>query len=121
MPNQWARSQKVQCQLGVSHKTINAKPMATISKGSMSIRHKHTKLSMPNQWARSQRVQFQPDGSHKTINAKPMGTISKGSMSARRRSQNYQCKIKRHNLVSCSLRRGTNYSYHCNQSEVFCI
>ena len=98
MPNQWAQSQRVQYQPDGLQKTTNAKPMGTISLGSMSTRHKHTKLSMPNQWARSQRVQCQPDVAHKTINVKSKDTI----------------------LVSRSLRRGTNYSYHCNQSGLFC-
>ena len=71
MPNQWARSQRLQCQRGHKHvnyqcqtnrhdligfnvnrdtstQTINAKPMGMISEASMSTGTQARKLSLPN-------------------------------------------------------------------------
>ena len=98
MPNQWARSHRLQCQHG----------------------HKHANYQYQTNGHDLIGFNVNMDTSTQTINTKPMGTISQAnSMSTRHQHTNQQYQTNKYNLISCSFRRGTNHSLPVIKAEYF--
>ena len=85
MPNQWARSHRLQCQQGIQDQTINA----------------------TNQWARSHRLQCQQGHKIKLSMPQTNGHNLTGFNVSRDTRSNYQCQTNGHNLIGFNVNKVT--------------